>query len=86
MGASLGALAMLHAHRVDVELSELAKPPALLVRIVAPPHRRHLQEQEARVAASDEMRKTSVDQQFEQLGASDEIEKKLAALKQKMGK
>jgi phage shock protein A len=47
---------------------------------------RRIQEQEARVAATDEMRKTSMDQQFEQLGASDEIEKKLAALKQKMGK
>ncbi len=47
---------------------------------------RRIQEQEARAAASDEMRKTSVDQQFEQLGANDEIEKKLAALKQKAGK
>jgi phage shock protein A len=47
---------------------------------------RRIQEQEARVAASDEMRKTSVDEKFEQLGANDEIEKKLATLKQKMGK
>ena len=47
---------------------------------------RRIQEQEARVAASEEMRKTSVDHQFEQLGANDEIEKKLTALKQKMGK
>lgn len=47
---------------------------------------RRIQEQEARAAASEEMKKTSVDEQFEKLGDQDEIERRLAALKQKMGK
>lgn len=47
---------------------------------------RRIQEQEARAAASEELSKSSVDDEFEQLGANDDIEKRLAALKQKMGK
>ncbi len=47
---------------------------------------RRIQEQEARVAASEELQKTTTEAQFEKLGADDEIEQKLAALKQKMGK
>jgi phage shock protein A len=47
---------------------------------------RRIQEQEARVAASEELHKSSVDEQFKDLGDKDEIEQKLAALKQKMGK
>ncbi|CAG0947484.1 Phage shock protein A [Anaerolineae bacterium] len=47
---------------------------------------RRIQEKEARVAASEEMKTTSVDEQFKKLGADDDIEKRLAALKQKMGK
>ncbi len=47
---------------------------------------RRIQEQEARVAASEELKQTSTEAQFEKMGADDEVEKKLAALKQKMGK
>ncbi len=47
---------------------------------------RRIQEKEARVAAADEMGKTSLDGQFKDLGEKDEIEQKLAALKQKLGK
>ncbi len=47
---------------------------------------RRIQEQEARVAANEEIQKSTVDDQFKQLGDQDEIEKRLAALKQKMGK
>jgi phage shock protein A len=47
---------------------------------------RRIQEQEARVAASQELQSTSTDAKFDQLGADDDIEKKLAAMKQKMGK
>ena len=47
---------------------------------------RRIQEQEARVAASQEVKSTSTDSKFEQLGADDAIEQKLAAMKQKMGK
>ncbi|MBI5305061.1 MAG: PspA/IM30 family protein [Chloroflexi bacterium] len=47
---------------------------------------RRIQEQEARAAASEELAKSSMDDEFDQLGANDEIEKRLAALKQKMGK
>jgi phage shock protein A len=47
---------------------------------------RRIQEQEARVAATEELKKTSVEEKFEQLGADDEVEKKLAALKQKLAK
>jgi len=47
---------------------------------------RRIQEQEARVAASEELHQTSTDEQFKKLGQDDEIEQKLAALKQKMGK
>ncbi len=47
---------------------------------------RRIQEQEARVAADEEIKKSTVDDQFQQLGDQDEVEKRLAALKQKMGK
>ncbi len=47
---------------------------------------RRIQEQEARVAASEELQQSSTDEQFKKLGQDDEIEQKLAALKQKMGK
>lgn len=47
---------------------------------------RRIQEQEARVAANEEVQKSTVDDKFQQLGDQDEIEKRLAALKQKMGK
>lgn len=47
---------------------------------------RRIQEQEARVAANEEIKKSTVDDQFKQLGDQDEVEKRLAALKQKMGK
>jgi phage shock protein A len=47
---------------------------------------RRIQEQEARVAASEELQRTSTDEQFKKLGEDDDIEQKLAALKQKMGK
>ncbi len=47
---------------------------------------RRIQEQEARVAASDEVQSTSVDEQFKKLGDNDSVEQKLADLKKKMGK
>ena len=47
---------------------------------------RRIQEQEARVAAADEVKTTSVDEQFKKLGADDAVELKLADLKKKMGK
>jgi len=47
---------------------------------------RRIQEQEARVAAADEMQSTSVDEQFKKLGDNDAVEQKLADLKKKMGK
>ena len=47
---------------------------------------RRIQEQEARVAAADEVQTTSVDEQFKKLGDSDAVEQKLAELKKKMGK
>jgi len=47
---------------------------------------RRIQEQEARVAAADEVQKTSVDEQFKKLGDNDAVEQKLAELKKKMGK
>mgnify|MGYP001560723222 CR=1 FL=1 len=47
---------------------------------------RRIQEQEARVAAADEIQSTSVDEQFKKLGADDNIEQQLADLKKKMGK
>lgn len=47
---------------------------------------RRIQEQEARVAATAEMKQSATDAQFDKLGADDEVEKKLAALKQKLGK
>ncbi len=47
---------------------------------------RRIQEQEAHVAASDEVQSTSVDEQFKKLGDSDSVEQKLADLKKKMGK
>ncbi len=47
---------------------------------------RRIEQQEARVAATEEVQKTSVDDQFRQLDDQSEIDKRLAALKQKMGK
>ena len=47
---------------------------------------RRIQEQEARVAAADEVQSTSVDEQFKKLGDNDAVEQKLADLKKKMGK
>ena len=47
---------------------------------------RRIQEQEAHVAAADEMQTTSVDEQFKKLGDADSVEQKLADLKKKMGK
>ncbi len=47
---------------------------------------RRIQEQEARVAAADEVQSTSVDEQFKKLGDDDAVEQKLADLKKKMGK
>jgi phage shock protein A len=47
---------------------------------------RRIQEQEARVAAADEIQSTSVDEQFKKLGDDDAVEQKLAELKKKMGK
>lgn len=45
---------------------------------------RRIQEQEARAAALDEIEESSLDAQFEQLGADDAVEEQLAALKQKL--
>ncbi|MBI4787658.1 MAG: PspA/IM30 family protein [Chloroflexi bacterium] len=47
---------------------------------------RRIQEQEARAAASEEMKKDSVDEQFRKLDTDDDVDQKLAALKQKLGK
>ena len=47
---------------------------------------RRIQEQEARAAASEELRKSSTEDQFDKLGERDEIEKRLADLKTKLGK
>lgn len=47
---------------------------------------RRIQEQEARVAAMDEVKATSVDEQFKKLGGDDAVEQQLAALKKKLGK
>lgn len=47
---------------------------------------RRIQEQEARAAATDEIQRTSIELQFEQLGTDNGVEDKLAALKQKLGK
>ncbi len=47
---------------------------------------RRIQEQEARVAAADEVQSTSVDEQFKKLGDDDAVEQKLADLKKKRGK
>ncbi len=47
---------------------------------------RRIQEKEAQVAASEELHRTSTDEQFKKLGEDDDIEQRLAALKQKMGK
>ncbi len=47
---------------------------------------RRIQDEEAKVAASEDLKQTSTEAQFEKLGADDEVEAKLAALKQKMGK
>lgn len=44
---------------------------------------RRIQEQEARAAAEEEIQKTSIETQFEQLGADDAVEEQLAGLKQK---
>ncbi len=47
---------------------------------------RRIQEQEARVAAEEEIRETSVDEQFRKMDEDDEIEQRLAELKKKVGK
>ncbi|MDE3090306.1 MAG: PspA/IM30 family protein [Chloroflexota bacterium] len=47
---------------------------------------RRIQEQEAHVAAAEQVQATSVDEQFKKLGADDAVEQKLADLKKKMGK
>ncbi len=47
---------------------------------------RRIQEQEAHVAASEEVKSASVDEQFKKLGTDDAVEQQLAALKKKMGK
>jgi phage shock protein A len=47
---------------------------------------RRIQEQEARVAAQQEVQSTSTDAKFEQLGANDAVEQRLADLKKKLGK
>lgn len=47
---------------------------------------RRIQEQEAHVAAANEMESSSVDEQFKKLGDDDAVEQKLAELKKKMGK
>ncbi len=47
---------------------------------------RRIQEQEASVSASEELHRTATDEQFKKLGEEDDIEQKLAALKQKLGK
>ncbi|MEW5718307.1 MAG: PspA/IM30 family protein [Chloroflexota bacterium] len=47
---------------------------------------RRIQEQEARVAAQQEIQSTSTDAKFEQLGADDAVDQRLAELKKKLGK
>ncbi len=47
---------------------------------------RRIQEQEAHAAASEEVHRTTSDEQFKKLGEDDDIEQKLAALKKKIGK
>ena len=47
---------------------------------------RRIQEQEARVAAHQEIQSTSTDAKFEQLGANDAVDQRLAELKKKLGK
>ena len=47
---------------------------------------RRIQEKEARAAARQELDKSSSDDDFDKLGADDEVEKRLAALKQKLVK
>jgi phage shock protein A len=47
---------------------------------------RRIQEQEARVAAQQEIQSTSTDAKFEQLGANDAVDQRLAELKKKLGK
>ncbi len=47
---------------------------------------RRIQEQEAHVAAANEIESSSVDEQFKKLGDDDAVEQKLADLKKKMGK
>ncbi len=47
---------------------------------------RRIEEQEAHAAAEEEVSTSSVDDQFKKLGDNDDVEKKLADLKQKMGK
>lgn len=47
---------------------------------------RRIREQEAKAAASEDMRRETVEDQFKQMNDKDEIDKKLADLKQRMGK
>ena len=47
---------------------------------------RRIQEQEARVAAQQEVQSTSADAKFEQLGANDAVEQRLTELKKRLGK
>jgi phage shock protein A len=47
---------------------------------------RRIQEQEARAAAAEEIHMTSADEQLSKIKTDDEVEQKLAALKQKLGK
>jgi phage shock protein A len=47
---------------------------------------RRIQEEEARVAAANEMQASSTDEKFKELEADDSVEQRLAELKKKMGK
>ncbi len=47
---------------------------------------RRIQEEEARVAASEEIKASSIDEQFKALGDDDAVEEQLAALKKRLGK
>ncbi len=47
---------------------------------------RRIQEEEARVAAANEMKSSSTDAKFKELETDDTVEQKLAELKKKMGK
>jgi phage shock protein A len=47
---------------------------------------RRIEEQEARVAATQEMQGSSVDEKFRKLGEDDRVDQQLAELKKKMGK